>query len=89
MPYSAGSTDIANALRRACNTMFTSTNGDRPNAQNYLVLLTDGQSDANEILLKVVLNTIKQTSKQTNSLPSPPQFTAVVTSVGKKVAMSL
>ena len=47
MPYSAGSTDIANALRRACNTMFTSTNGDRPNAQNYLVLLTDGQSDAN------------------------------------------
>lgn len=46
MSYSSGGTNIANALSTACGNMFTSNNGDRPNAQNYLVLLTDGQSDA-------------------------------------------
>ncbi|VDI68326.1 Hypothetical predicted protein, partial [Mytilus galloprovincialis] len=48
MPYSSGGTDIADALSHACSYMFTSFNGDRSNATNYLVLLTDGQSRAQQ-----------------------------------------
>ncbi|CAG2225442.1 unnamed protein product [Mytilus edulis] len=48
MPYSSGGTDIADALSHACSNMFTSFNGDRSNATNYLVLLTDGQSRAQQ-----------------------------------------
>ncbi|VDI36800.1 deleted in malignant brain tumors 1 protein [Mytilus galloprovincialis] len=48
MPYSSGGTDIADALSHACSNMFTSFNGDRSNASNYLVLLTDGQSRAQQ-----------------------------------------
>jgi len=44
--YKKGShTDIADAFRYACEEMFVSSKGDRLDAQNYLVLLTDGKSN--------------------------------------------
>jgi uncharacterized protein with von Willebrand factor type A (vWA) domain len=44
--YKKGSTtDIADTLRYVCQDMFTNNKGDRTEAQNYLVLLTDGKSD--------------------------------------------
>lgn len=46
MKYSGGGTDIGNALYHACHVLFQQSYGDRPNAQNYIVLLTDGQSSA-------------------------------------------
>jgi hypothetical protein len=41
-------TDIADAFNYVCNKMFVTGNGDRSNADNYLVLLTDGKSDINK-----------------------------------------
>lgn len=48
MSYSSGGTDIAVALRHACQFYFQQSYGDRTNAQNYIVLLTDGQSSAQQ-----------------------------------------
>jgi Mg-chelatase subunit ChlD len=42
--YSLGRTDTAIALRHACSQMFNQ-DGDRPRADNILVLLTDGKSN--------------------------------------------
>ncbi|XP_052090897.1 uncharacterized protein LOC127727822 [Mytilus californianus] len=44
--YKKGSyTDIADAFRYACEEMFVGNKGDRSDAQNYLVLLTDGKNN--------------------------------------------
>ena len=42
--FGAGGTNIGRAVRYACEDMFVPSKGDRPTAQNVLVLLTDGQS---------------------------------------------
>lgn len=45
--YEKGShTEIGDALSFVCDTMFTEDKGDRPDAQNYLILLTDGKSNS-------------------------------------------
>ena len=41
----AGTTNMADALRVANDVMFTAANGDRPNIPNFVVIITDGQSD--------------------------------------------
>ncbi|CAG2221010.1 CSK [Mytilus edulis] len=41
-----GSTNIDRAIGYACHDMFELENGDRPYAQNILVLITDGQSSS-------------------------------------------
>ncbi|CAC5375019.1 unnamed protein product [Mytilus coruscus] len=48
-------TDIADAFQFACEEMFQMTKGERTNAQNYLVLLTDGRSDQNKAIDKAAL----------------------------------
>jgi len=40
-----GSTNMADALRVANDVMFTPANGDRPGIPNFLIIITDGQSD--------------------------------------------
>ncbi|VDI41391.1 Hypothetical predicted protein [Mytilus galloprovincialis] len=40
-----GYTDIGDALRYACEDMFVSSKGDRGDVKNYVVLMTDGQSN--------------------------------------------
>ncbi|VDI36677.1 c-src tyrosine kinase [Mytilus galloprovincialis] len=42
--FGNGETDIDGALGYTCGDMFQLTKGDRPSAQNILVLLTDGKS---------------------------------------------
>ena len=52
--YKKGShTDIADAFRYACEEVFVSHKGDRSDAQNYLVLLTDGKSNYGSNPVKV------------------------------------
>lgn len=47
--YAAGNdTDIASALDFTCQTMFVPNKGERSSAQNYLVLLSDGITDATQ-----------------------------------------
>ncbi|XP_052071180.1 uncharacterized protein LOC127709616 [Mytilus californianus] len=54
--YQKGTTtDIADAFQFACEEMFQMTKGERTNAQNYLVLLTDGKSDRNKAIDKAAL----------------------------------
>ncbi|VDI38368.1 Hypothetical predicted protein [Mytilus galloprovincialis] len=45
-------TDIADAFQFACEEMFQIVKGERRNAENYLVLLTDGKSDRNKAIDK-------------------------------------
>ncbi|VDI63602.1 Hypothetical predicted protein [Mytilus galloprovincialis] len=40
-----GYTDIGDALRYACEDMFVPSKGDRGDVKNYVVLMTDGQSN--------------------------------------------
>lgn len=47
MPYLYGSTNTADALREMGNNMFTAANGDRSDAPNIAILLTDGVSNIN------------------------------------------
>ena len=54
--YKKGSTtDIADTLRYVCQDMFTNNKGDRTEAQNYLVLLTDGKSDNKKAINQAAL----------------------------------
>ena len=54
--YKKGSTtDIADTLRYVCQDMFTNNKGDRTEAQNYLVLLTDGKSNKNKAINQAAL----------------------------------
>lgn len=41
----AGTTNMADALRISNDVMFTRANGDRAGIQNFIVIITDGQSD--------------------------------------------
>ncbi|XP_052813420.1 uncharacterized protein LOC128240703 isoform X10 [Mya arenaria] len=47
IPYIYGSTNTADALQSMANVMFTPQNGDRPDAPNVCILLTDGVSNIN------------------------------------------
>ncbi|XP_076076023.1 uncharacterized protein LOC143046845 [Mytilus galloprovincialis] len=48
-------TDIADAFQFACEEMFLIVKGERRDAENYLVLLTDGKSDRNKAIDKAAL----------------------------------
>ena len=43
-------------FRYICNVMFTSANGDRTNAPNYIVIFTDGKSDNRTLTWQQVSN---------------------------------
>ena len=45
IPYTQGTTNMADALMLARNTMFSAAAGHRPNARDMIVLVTDGKSD--------------------------------------------
>ena len=45
--YIYGSTNTAAALRSARTNMFQLTNGDRPDAQDIIIFVTDGESNLN------------------------------------------
>ena len=47
IPYIYGSTNIADALLTAREEMFTVQNGDRPDVDNVIFLVTDGLSNVN------------------------------------------
>jgi len=42
-----GTTNTPSALESARSEQFTSLNGDRPNVQNYVICITDGNSNVN------------------------------------------
>ena len=46
LSYSTGNTNTAAALAHVRTSMLTSAAGDRINVPNFVVLLTDGQSDS-------------------------------------------
>ena len=48
LPYIGGDTNIAYALRAAREVVFTSQNGDRFDASNLAVLISDGRDNVNE-----------------------------------------
>lgn len=48
-------TDIADAFSYTCNQMFVTSQGDRSEAVNYLVLLTDGKSDSTKAVQQAEL----------------------------------
>ena len=45
MPYTRGTTNTAAALRYARQTLFSTGNGNRNNARDILVVITDGASN--------------------------------------------
>ena len=47
VPYNFGSTNTADALQTTREDMFSQANGDRPNVDNIVVILTDGVSNIN------------------------------------------
>jgi len=47
IPFVGGRTNTAAAIRLMMNTVFTAANGDRPDAPNFCILLTDGNSNIN------------------------------------------
>ena len=47
MPFLAGKTNTASALNMARTQMFTVANGDRLNVPNFVIIITDGQSNIN------------------------------------------
>ena len=50
--YRGGKTNTADALRVAYTQMFSQFNGDRADAQNVLVVITDGDSNNKEQVYK-------------------------------------
>ena len=46
LSYARGNTDTAAALAHVRTSMLTSAAGDRTNVPNFVVILTDGQSDS-------------------------------------------
>ena len=50
--YTGGTTNTASVLRFARETMFTARNGDRANAKNIIMHVTDGSSDNGKETLK-------------------------------------
>ncbi|XP_033728446.1 collagen alpha-1(XII) chain-like [Pecten maximus] len=47
IPYSYGNTNTASALQAMRDTIFIPSNGDRPDAPNVAVVMTDGESNIN------------------------------------------
>ncbi|XP_069108499.1 cartilage matrix protein-like [Argopecten irradians] len=47
IPYSYGNTNTASALQAMRDTIFIPANGDRPDAKNLAIVLTDGESNIN------------------------------------------
>jgi collagen type VI alpha len=47
IPYNYGSSNVADGLKIVRNQMFRSKNGDRPKANNVLVIITDGTPNVN------------------------------------------
>lgn len=54
--YTGDSTNMADALRVICQNMFTPENGDRPEAINIIILMTDGKSNDPDSTLRQALN---------------------------------
>ena len=50
--YSGGNTNTAGAIQTADNQMFQTSNGDRDNIKNLLVLLSDGVSNDRQATLE-------------------------------------
>lgn len=48
LPYTAGRTNTADALRKMTSQMFTSGSGDRPGVPNYAIIISDGVSTVNQ-----------------------------------------
>ncbi|XP_046569255.1 collagen alpha-1(XII) chain-like [Haliotis rubra] len=46
--HTGGSTFLGDAIKLATSDVFTETNGDRPDAENVVLLFTDGESSADE-----------------------------------------
>ena len=44
IPYNSGDTNTANAMQMAQNDLFTPQHGDRLNAKNVMIVITDGLS---------------------------------------------
>ena len=59
IPYIRGSTNTADALRTVWTRMFTAYYGDRPDAINVAVLITDGLSNINSHRTLIEANTAK------------------------------
>ena len=59
LPYTGGTTNTAEALRVMRNVMFTEENGDRPDAINVGVVITDGKSNNREETLQEAVATRK------------------------------
>ena len=58
-PYRPGDTNTAGALRALWSQMFTSYYGDRTDAQNIAILVTDGISNINSYRTEIEANTAK------------------------------
>ena len=56
--YSRGTTNTAQALQTLYTSMFTSQNGDRADAHNIVMIITDGASNENRRTLDVRLQTV-------------------------------
>ena len=52
IPYRRGTTNTADAIRLARTEVFNGANGDRANAPNLMIVLTDGSSNDNVATLK-------------------------------------
>ena len=59
MFLSTGKTNTAEALRVIRTQMFTSWNGDRPDAANVIILITDGKSNNRDATLQEAVETRK------------------------------
>ncbi|XP_062570424.1 von Willebrand factor A domain-containing protein 2-like [Saccostrea cucullata] len=60
MSYRGGATDTHNALTHVRTHMFTKENGDRPAAENVLVVMTDGGSSIPEETITEIYNLKRQ-----------------------------
>lgn len=59
IPYIRGNTNTADALRALWSQMFTSYHGDRADAKNIAILITDGISNMNSYRTEIEANTAK------------------------------
>ena len=58
--YTGGQTNTAEALRRTRTEMFVTSQGDRPDKSNVIILLTDGKSNDRDSTLLEALKCRKQ-----------------------------
>ncbi|XP_033728449.1 collagen alpha-1(XII) chain-like [Pecten maximus] len=59
IPYQFGNTNTAGGLRTMHHVMFTSDHGDRPDAENICIILTDGVSNIDHTLTIPEANSAK------------------------------